>query len=338
MAEEHFVVIGNGPAGHEAAMTLKKKAPDAYVTIISRNRQSCYRPHLLPDFIAGKIREEALFVCPPGAYREKGVKLRTGQRVAGLDLKEKSLILDHKEVVGFTGLIVAAGGKPRIPETLLVFKDLMLTLKTLEDARIWMDRLSQTETVLVMGGDLTSFAVTKALVKLNKKVFFLLDEEAFWPLRCDRTVLEEAAHRLERLGVEVLVGRRLKSMARLSNRAYEVQLNGDRFAVGIVGAFFGLVPDIRFLVGSGLRIDRGILVNEYLNAGHEGVYATGDCAQIYHPELRDYWVSIGYDNAVSLGRIAALNLLGGEVKAEAAGESVFEVQGIRVNTSWWMEF
>ena len=106
----------------------------------------------------------------------------------------------------------------------------------------------------------------------------------------------------------------------------------------MIGAFFGLVPDVRFLTGAGLRIDRGILVDEYLNTGFEGVYATGDCAQIYHPAIQDYWVSIGHDNAVSLGRTAALNLLGGKVEAKVAKESIFEVQGIKVNTSWWAEF
>jgi NAD(P)H-nitrite reductase large subunit len=338
MAEEHFVVIGNGPAGYQAALTLKEEAPDAYVTVISMNRVSCYRPHLLPDFVAGAIPEQSLYVCPTEAYREKGVKLRTGQRVAGVNPAQKSVVLDHKEIVGYSGLVIAAGGKPRIPETLLLFRDLMLTLKTLEDARVWIDKLSQVDSVLIMGGDLTSFAVTKALIKLHKKVTFLLDEEAFWPLRCTRTMLEEAAHRLVQGGVNVLLDRRLKGMARLSPRSYEVQLNRDRITVGLMGAFFGLVPDIRFLAGSGLRIDRGVLVDEYLNTGHEGVYATGDCAQIYHPEIRDYWVSIGYDNAVNLGKTAALNLLGGKVKAHAAEKSIFEVQGIKVNTSWWMEF
>jgi NADPH-dependent 2,4-dienoyl-CoA reductase/sulfur reductase-like enzyme len=108
--------------------------------------------------------------------------------------------------------------------------------------------------------------------------------------------------------------------------------------VGMIGAFFGLTPDVRFLAGSGLRLDRGILVDEYLNTGFNGVYATGDCAQIYHPELRDYWVSIGHDNALNLGRTAALNLVGNTVKAETAGKCIYEVQGIRLNTSWWTEF
>jgi NAD(P)H-nitrite reductase large subunit len=338
MAEEHFVVVGNGPAGHQAAMTLKEKAPPAHISVISRNRESCYRPHLLPDFIAGKIPEAALYVCPMDSYKETGVKLRTGQKVVGLDLKKHSVVLDHKEIVRYTGLIIAAGGKPRIPEPLLIFRDLMLTLKTLEDAKVWREKLSQADSVLIMGGDLTSFAVTKSLLELNKKVYFMLDKEAFWPLRCDRAMLEEAGHRLSQRGVKVLLDRRVKSIARVSNQACEVQLNGDTVRAGLIGAFFGLVPDIRFLVGSGLRIDRGILVDEYLNAGFESVYATGDCAQIYHPEIRDYWVSIGHDNAVNLGRAAALNLLGGKVRADVAKESIFEVQGIRVNTSWWMEF
>jgi NADPH-dependent 2,4-dienoyl-CoA reductase/sulfur reductase-like enzyme len=79
-------------------------------------------------------------------------------------------------------------------------------------------------------------------------------------------------------------------------------------------------------------------VDEHLNAGVPGVYAAGDCAQVYHPELGDYWVSVGHDNARHLGRTAALNLTGGETREKAEPESVFEVRGIKVNTSWWTDF
>lgn len=338
MSREHFVVIGNGPAGSRAAFTLREKAPDDRVTLISRNRGSCYSPHLLPKFIGGRIPEESLYVCPLDSYREAGIKLRAGQEVVDINLNKRELVLDHKEIIPFSGLIIAVGGKPRIPEPLLIFEELLFTLKTLEDALLWTETLSGVESVLVIGGDLTSLAVTRALLHLDKTVYFMLNEDAFWPLRCTDALLDEVSSRLIEKGVQVVRGRHVKGVARLSEHLFQVRLEDRKVEAGMIGAFFGLVPDVRFLARSGLSIDRGILVDETLNTGFEGIYATGDCAQIYHPAIRDYWVSIGHDNAVALGRTAALNLMGCRVQADAAVESIFDVQGIKVNTSWWMEF
>ncbi|MFH1490888.1 MAG: FAD/NAD(P)-binding oxidoreductase, partial [Pseudomonadota bacterium] len=315
MSEEHVVIIGNGPAGNQAAMSIRENDPEIRITLISREGGACCRPHLFPDLIAGKIPEEALYACPIDAYKERGIKLRTGQEVVGLNMAERALILDHKEVVRFSGLIIAVGGKPRIPEPLLVFRDLMFTLKTLRDAKAWIKRLSHVDSVLIMGGDLTSLALTGALLEMNKRVTFMLNEDAFWPLQCHEALFEEVGERLSSKGVEVLANRQVKGMARISEDTFEIEVGGRKVRAGMIGAFFGLVPDIRFLAGSGLRIDRGILVDEYLNTGLEGVYATGDCAQIYHPEIRNYWVSIGHDNAVALGHIAAQNLTGGRMQA-----------------------
>ena len=339
MSGQHFLVIGNGPAGNEAALTLREKAPDARVTIISRNLGGSYCPHLIPDFIAGKITEECLFVVTPGVYTDKNIKFRQGQRVVDLNPVKKTVILDHKEVIPFDGVIIAVGGKPRIPESLRVFEDSLLTLKTVEDARTWVSRLTKADSVLLIGGDLTSFAVAKALIHLGKKIYFMLTEHAFWPLRPDAALLDEVSYRLTCRGVEVISGKRLKSVSRPSGKSVAVRFNdGYELEVGMIGAFYGLTPDIGFLRRSGFRMDRGLLVDEFLHTGFEGVYATGDCAQIYHPDLRDYWVSIGHANAVILGRTAANNLLGGEDQTAVVAESIFEVEGINVNTSWWMEF
>jgi nitrite reductase (NADH) large subunit len=338
MAEEHFIVIGNGPAGHHAAVTLRLEAPGARITLISKEPHGCYRPHLLPKWISGNIREDSLFVCPVEEYEAMAIKFRSGQRAVALNPGQRELILDHKEILRFSGLILAVGGKPRIPEPLLIFRDILFTLKTLENARVWKEEVSQVDSVLILGGDLTSLAVTQALLNLGKKVHFVVNEEAFWPLRWSLSLFDEMSHRLRQKGVEVLTDQRLKGITRRGGRDYDVRVGRQTVRVGMIGAFFGLTPDVQFLAGSGLRIDRGILVDEYLNTGFKGVYATGDCAQIYHPALQDYWVSVGHDNAVELGRTAALNLVGNTVKAQATAKCIFEIQGIKVNTSWWTEF
>ena len=338
MAEQHFIVIGNGPAGNEAALTLRREAPESRVTLISRHRGGCYRPHLLPHFIAEMMDQDSLYIFSPSSYKDLDIHLRTGQEVVGINIPRHEVVLGHKEVIGFDGLIIAVGGRPRIPESLSIFRDLMLTLKTMEDARVWNERLKEAETVLMIGGDLTSLALTKKLIEMGKQIYFAVNEEAFWPARFNNEVFEQVAERLSERGVEVLKYSRIRGMNRLPDGSVEVRTDYEKIRASLIGAFFGLVPDVGFLAQSGLRIDRGILVDRYLNTGFEGIYATGDCAQIYHPEIRDYWVSIGHDNAVILGRTAALNLVGNRIRTEPDLECIFDAQGICVNTSWWMEF
>lgn len=338
MSEEHFVVIGNGPAGNQAARTLKEKAPEARVTLISKEQEGYYKPCLLPEYIAGKISEDQVYLSEVSTYKKQGIKLRSGQEVVDIRPRSREIVLDHKEILRFDGLIIAVGGKPRIPEPLLVFQDLMMTLKTLGDAKAWIEKLSHIDRILIIGGDLTSLAVTKALLALGKEVYFMLDENAFWPLRCDDAMFQDVADHLSSKGVKTFYNCKLRGMAQRSEHAVEVYVDDEAVEAGLIGAFFGLVPDIGFLARSGLPIDRGLLVNETLNTGFEGIYATGDCAQVFHPEIRDYWVSIGHDNATALGRTAALNLLGERRPVDVETESLFDVQGIKVNTSWWMEF
>ena len=338
MSQGHCVIIGNGPAANEAALTLREKAPDLKVTMIGREVVRYYKPHLLPDYIAGRLTEQDLYVNPLNFYRERGINLRLGQEAVGVDCQRREVLLDHKERVRFDGLIIAVGGKPRIPESLVPFSRFMLTLKTLADAREWVERLSRVKSVLIVGGDLTSLAVTKALISMGKKVSFILCQDAFWPVRVDDEIRRQVAAGLVNRGVKVLACRVLRGITRAGDRLMEVQTDDGSLTIGLVGAFYGLVPDVKFLTRSGLDIERGILVDEHLRTCFGDVYAAGDCAQVYHPGLKDYWVSIGYGNATYLGRIAALNLIGGRVPAEVAPESVFKVDGINANVSWWLEF
>jgi NAD(P)H-nitrite reductase large subunit len=338
MAQEHCVIIGNGPAANQAALTLRENSSDTRITIVGQEPFLHYRPYLLPEYIAGRLSQEDLCVNPPAFYKDCGIKVRLGQRVVHVDFNKRELVLDHKEVISFGGLIIACGSKQRIPEHLKVFDDLMLTLKTPADAAQWIEQLSQVDSVLIVGGDLTSLSLTKAILSLEKRVVFMLNEDSFWPVPLCNELSEKIKHMLAERGVEVIKAGRIKRVTRVSDRSLEVETDNKTLRVGILGAFFGMTPNVKFLARSGLDIERGVLVDEYLQTRFDLVYAAGDCAQVYHPTIKDYWVSIGYQNAINLGKVAGLNLLGGMLSVDASPESIFFVDGIIVNTSWWTEF
>ncbi len=338
MAEDKFVIIGSGPAGLSAALTLRQSLADAAVTVITKDVSPPYRPHLLPKIISGEVEEKDIYPCSSNFWNEHRIFLRRAQEVKTIDFDKNFLLLEHRETLKFDGLIIAVGGTPRVPERLGSFRQILWTLKTFKDAKSWRQYVAKVESVLIIGGDLTSLAVTRALLSLGKQVTFAITREALWPLRYDADVVEELSRRLQVRGARTIFFDNFKGISRRPEGDYEVTVSGETLRVGMIGAFFGLVPDVAFLTRSGLTIDRGILVDEYLNTGLENVYAAGDCAQIYHPQIKDYWVSIGFDNAVALGRIAALNLVGCSVKAETSAESIFDRDDVNVNTSWWLSF
>ncbi len=167
-------------------------------------------------------------------------------------------------MVGFSSLIIAVGGSPRIPERLQVFSDLMLTLKTLTDARAWIDKLAHVDSVLLVGGDLTSLSFTRTLLSLKKRVVFIINEDSFWPVRFDNDVRCQITSKLSAKGVDVLNCREIRRMAKIADHELEIETDTEKLRVGALGAFFGLVPDVKFLARSGLHIERGILVDEHL--------------------------------------------------------------------------
>jgi NAD(P)H-nitrite reductase large subunit len=338
MTLQHAVIIGNGPAANEAATTLRKQSSDIRITMISKEPIGYYKPHLLPDFVAGKISAPDLHVTPLDFYKNNNIKLRLGQKVVHVNFDAHEVVTEHKEVIRFDGLIIATGGRPRVPEPLQVFEDLMLSLKTLSDAKVWKEKLKWIDSVLIVGGDLTSLSFTKALLAMGKKVYFVLHGDSFWPVRFNENLASEVSEKLSNRGVEVINCRKILGLLRVSEDAVEVETDGRRLSVGAMGAFFGLVPDVKFLARSGLVIERGIIVDEFLKTRFDGVYAAGDCAQVYHPGIKDYWVSIGYRNARNLGKIAAMNLLGHQESAKTAPAGIFQLDDISVNTSWWSEF
>ena len=85
MDSHHFIVVGNGPSGNQAAMTLRKLSPDARITLISRHPGGCYRPHILPRVISGEVPEDQIYIYSPSSYKEYDIKFRKGQEVVGLD-------------------------------------------------------------------------------------------------------------------------------------------------------------------------------------------------------------------------------------------------------------
>jgi apoptosis-inducing factor 3 len=107
-------------------------------------------------------------------------------------------------------------------------------------------------------------------------------------------------------GVRFRLGRRPVEV-----RSHSVVLDdGSAEAADVVVAGIGVVPDVELAERAGVAMDRGVVVNEYLETSVPNVFAAGDAAR--YPDARtglairvEHWVAAGRQ-----GQAAARNAVG----------------------------
>src|SRR5262249_6640752 len=88
-----------------------------------------------------------------------------------------------------------------------------------------------------------------------------------------------------------------------------VRTSGNKIACDIVAVGIGVRPEVGFLRDSGIPVDGGIIVDQYLETNRPGIYAAGDVANFYNPIASARYRAEHWDNAVKQGRLAAWNML-----------------------------
>lgn len=334
---DHYIIIGNGPAGNSAAEVLRMHDDQARVSIISDEGFPYYYRHMLCEFISGKKKEDALKVKPASDYKEKNIRMRLGQRVERIEPETKTLYLKHMEKVKFTRLILATGASPHVVPSLSRFEKHFSFMSKYSDALKVKPLLSPARKVAILGGDLVSLKFAKMLSAMKKEVTFFLYKDCFYPFE----LTADMASAIEKH----FSGKKIKTFADIfpsriesKGKAFEIETeNGENLTVDIIFCFMGMRPNINFIQGSGIDTERGVLVDEHLKTNVSDIYACGDCAQIYNPELKNYWISVGWENAGIQGETAALNLLGESKVIKPSQKKILDVEGLKVNTSWWKE-
>lgn len=334
-ANDHYVIIGNGPAGNHAASTLRNKDKDAKITIVSDETIPFYYKPRLTRYILDEIDAKDLLVKRLSCYSDDGIRLRLGQPVDKIDPATKTVFLHHKEEIHYTKLIIATGSRARILPSMRQYADCLKFITSYDQVMAYKDQIKQARRFFIFGGDLVGFKFVRLLAKMGKEATLLIYPNAFWPFNLNEEMEGAIRKSLSGLSLTLLVQDDIKSIT-ASGKSFEVTTTRrETRQVDMVFSFNGLIPSVDFARGCGLDIDHGILVSETMQTNDPDIYACGSCAQIYNPDVNTYTTSIGWPNAVVQGEVAAMNLLGDRRVIESVGRKYFDLEGVRVKTTWW---
>jgi NAD(P)H-nitrite reductase large subunit len=339
VATKHHVIIGNGVAGNRAAAVLRERDPDNRITIISIGGLLFYDRYQLPQVFQGKRDWRDYLVYPPEYYEDHRIAVRRKCRVTQVDPTRRMLILAHREEVGYDNLLIASGGAGYLPATLADYRPLFHNFTTYRGAIATADALPEAGTAIMLGGDILGIDVAQSMAASGYRVILIPSEQAFWPHKVDAADRPTLFDALRRAGIEVLEGgaiERIEAPGDGGPARNVVFSDGRELRGDVVMPFYGLIPSLEFMVGSGVDIERGLLVNPELRTTDPQIWAAGDVCQIWSAEDNAYRFYYGWKNVKAMGEIAARNMTGDDQSFETFFDETLAVDGQgRLHSSFW---
>jgi NAD(P)H-nitrite reductase large subunit len=309
MERLRHVIIGHGPAGIYAARCIRKRNTDADILVLSEEPCLSYSRILLPDYVAGRVSLDALWLYPQSYYDEARIQLRLRTKITSVHPDRRSVTTENGEAIPFDRLLIACGGLPILPEIDGLADANAVTLKTIADAQAIIARVKKGSSVLVMARDLVGVEMTRAFCLMGLRVTYIEWGDELLPHIIDPATAEELALRMKAAGVQMVMGEEIHRVEK-SDSAIVVHTSGKTLRGDALAVAVGKTPCLNWLESSGITTNRGILADERLRTNYPDIFVAGDAAEIYDPATKKRKLLFGWKNATEQGELAGANMSG----------------------------
>ncbi|MCM8796210.1 MAG: FAD-dependent oxidoreductase, partial [Candidatus Omnitrophica bacterium] len=248
------------------------------------------------------------------------VELILNKKAEKLDIKKKQVILSDKKIIPFDKLLIATGGIPFIPE--IENKDLygVFTFTKWKDAEelsryIEKNRIKE---AVVLGGGLIGLKATEALMELKIRVTIIELAERILSATFDKKASDIIEKALEKEDCQVITNNTINRIKNEKLKIKSVVLKDKKeIDCDLLILAIGVNPNIELVKDTPIKVDKGILVNEFMQTNVEGIYASGDCCEIKDLLLNKNRPIAIWPNASRQGKISGYNMTG--IKKEYEG-------------------
>ncbi|HEY6089767.1 MAG TPA: FAD-dependent oxidoreductase [Gemmatimonadaceae bacterium] len=298
-------IVGASAAGIACAEMLRREGYRGPITLADRDPDAPYdRPNLSKDYLAGNAPEEWLPLHPRDFFEKQSIRILSGVEVATIDTDSRTVRLGDGTEHEYGALLISTGASPI--RLALQGGERIRYLRTLADCRAIIGEAEKARTAVVIGSSFIGLEVSASLVTRGLEVHVVAPEAL--PLKRVLGIqlgeLIKDVH--ERRGVRFHLGRTAQAI----DGKVVVLDDGTRLDADLVVAGIGVRPNLELAERAGIALDRGIVVNEFLETSVSNVFAAGDVARwpdaYSDARLRvEHWVV-----AERQGQVVARNMLG----------------------------
>ena len=305
-----YAIIGSGVAGIAAAEAIRSVDRSGKITLIGDDPHGYYSRPGLAYYLTGEIPDQALFSKQPDDLHKLSVRYLKG-RVQRILRDQQYLEVEGQSYVPYDRLLLALGALSTplgIPGSKL---EGVLKLDHLTDANRIIKLAKKGKTAIVVGGGITALELVEGLAARGMKVHYLLRGDRFWSNVLDFQESKIIEQRLKEEGVTLHYFSEITEITGKHDHVHSICLkDGSRLRCDLLAYAIGVQPQTHLAKQAALEVDRGILVNEYLQTNDPNIFAAGDVAQVYDPFSKCSGIESLWGPARKQGTAAGLNMAG----------------------------
>ncbi len=280
---KHIVIIGNGIAGVTAARHIRKNS-NHRITIISAETDYFFSRTALMYVYMGHMKFEHTQPYENWFWKKNRIELKKAF-VESVDTDEKILKLSGGEIMSYDSLIIATGSKPNKfgwPGQDLKGVQGLYSKQDLDNLEVYAPNKDVCKRAVIVGGGLIGIELAEMFRSRDISVTFLVRERSFWGGVLPKGESEMINQHIKDHHIDLRLSTNLKEIISDDNgkaKAVIIAETDEVIPCDFVGLTAGVSPNIDFLKSSNIELNRGILVNRFLETSAADVYAIGDCAE-----------------------------------------------------------
>ncbi len=280
---QQIVIIGNGISGITTARHVRKLSQHR-ITVISGETEHFFSRTALMYIFMGHMEYRHTKPYEDHFWAKNRIELKKAW-VKSIDFNAKILHFENGETMTYDKLVLATGSKSNKFGWKGQDLEGVQGLYSYQDLELMEKYAPTTQRAVIVGGGLIGVEMAEMLLSRKIPITFLVREDRFWGNVLPREEGALVSRHLEEHYVDLRFETELKEvLADEKGRARAVITSkGEEISCQMVGLTAGVSPNIDFLKNTALALNKGILVNEFLETNLPDVYALGDCAEQQNP-------------------------------------------------------
>lgn len=330
-----IVIVGNGISGIFTAQNIRNLDKEVEIDIYSQEKYPYYWRIKIPELISERITLDKLIVYKEDWYKNNRINSYLGKKVSQIKPREKTLIIEgEKRPVSYDKLVLALGSVPNIPPSIknainMVGKG-VFTLRSVDDALNIRKFIKErgVERAIIIGGGLLGLELARQIKNCNLDTTVVEFFPRLLPRQLDTECGDMLKSEIEKMGIKVVLGATTEEIL-VNGGVQGIKLkDGTILESELVLIQAGIIPTIDIAKESGIKTNKGIIVNHFLETSMDDVFALGDCIE-YNNQI--YGI---IPACVEQSKILASRILGGK-KDEYEGtipKNTLKVVGINLTS------